>query len=69
MFMYSVNLIWSKEDGAYMASVPEFPNLSAFGKTPGEAAREAEIAARGFMEVMREDGCEIPEPHILEKAA
>ncbi len=29
MFMYSVNLIWSEEDRAYMATVPEFPNLSA----------------------------------------
>ena len=33
------------------------------------ATFEAEIAVRGFIEVMREDGCEIPEPYILEKAA
>ncbi len=69
MFRYSANLIWSEEDGAYMATVPEFPNLSAFGKTPREAVREAETAVRGFIEVMKEDGCEIPESLVLDRAA
>ena len=69
MFRYAVNLIWSGEDNAYIATVPEFPNLSAFGKTPREAVREAETAVRGFIEVMKADGCEIPEPSVLEKAA
>ncbi len=69
MFKYSINLIWSEEDKAYIATVPEFPNLSAFGETPQQALKEAETAIKGFIEVLRQDGCEIPEPLILNKCA
>jgi predicted RNase H-like HicB family nuclease len=69
MFKYSVNLVWSEEDRSYIATVPEFPNLSAFGKTPQEAAREAETAVKGFIAVLKEDGEEIPEPLTLERKA
>jgi len=65
MFKYSINLFWSEEDKSYIATVPEFPNLSAFGKTPQEALKEAEIAIQGFIEVLKEDGCEISEPYTL----
>jgi predicted RNase H-like HicB family nuclease len=69
MSKYSMNLIWSEEDNAYIVTVPEFPNLSAFGKTPQQAVNEAEIAIRGFIEVLTQDGCEIPKPMTLNKAA
>ncbi len=65
MFKYSINLIWSDEDGCYVATIPEFPGLSAFGETPEEAVEEAKIAAEGFIEVYKEDGCELPEPEKL----
>jgi len=65
MFKYSINLIWSDEDNCYVATVSEFPGLSAFGDTPEEAAEEAKIAAEGFLKVYEEDGCPIPEPKIL----
>ncbi len=65
MFKYSINLTWSDEDDSYVATVPEFPGLSAFGETPEEAVKEAKIAVKGFVEVFKEDGEEIPEPNKL----
>ncbi len=65
MFKYSINLTWSDEDNCYVATVSEFPGLSAFGDTPEEAVEEAKIAVEGFLKVYEEDGCPIPEPEIL----
>ncbi len=65
MFKYSINLAWSKEDECYVATVPEFPGLSAMGETPEKAAEEAKIAVDGFLEIYLEDGCEIPEPETV----
>jgi len=64
-FKYSINLMWSDEDESYVATIPEFPGLSAFGDTPEEAAGEAKIAAEGFMEVFKEDGRSLPDPALL----
>ena len=65
MFKYSINLTWSDEDNCYVATVSEFPGLSAFGDTPEEAVEEAKIAVEGFLKIYKEDGCPIPEPEIL----
>lgn len=66
MFKYSINLLWSESDDCYIATISEFPGLSAFGETPEKAVKEAEIAAKGFLEVYKEDGNAIPEPELLE---
>jgi predicted RNase H-like HicB family nuclease len=68
MFKYSVQLFWSEEDDAYVATIEELPGLSAFGDTPEEAAREARIAAEGFLKVMKEDGEIIPQPHTRSRS-
>ncbi len=65
MFKYSINLTWSDEDNCYVATVSEFPGLSAFGDTPEEAIEEAKIAVEGFLKVYKEDGCPIPKPETL----
>ena len=62
MLHYSINITWSDEDGTFVATCPELPGLSAFGDTPDEAAREAHVAAQGFIKIMQADGDEIPEP-------
>lgn len=67
MFKYSITLDWSTEDDCYLATIKEFPGLSAFGDTPEEAAHEAQVAAEGMIEVMKEDGQEIPEPTITRR--
>ena len=50
------NLVWSDEDDCYLATFSEFPGLITHGDTPEEAAAEAEIAAKGFIEIYKEDG-------------
>ena len=67
MFKYSINLDWSNEDDCYLATIKEFPGLSAFGDTPEQAAHEAQIAAEAMIEVLKEDGEEIPEPTLTRK--
>jgi predicted RNase H-like HicB family nuclease len=66
MLNYSVEAIWSEEDECYIATIPEFPGLSAFGDTQEKAIKEAKIALKGFIKVYKEDGCDLPKPYILE---
>jgi predicted RNase H-like HicB family nuclease len=66
MEKYSINIIYSEEDEGYVATIPEFPGLSAYGETPEEAIEEAQIVLKGFIEVFKEDGCKIPAPHTFE---
>lgn len=65
MFKYSMNLAWSEDDSCYVATVAEFPGLSAFGESPEEAAKEAKTAVDGFLKVYEEDGDPVPEPNML----
>jgi predicted RNase H-like HicB family nuclease len=65
MFKYSINLVWSDNDENYVATIPEFPGLSTFGKTPEEAIKEAKTACELFIEDMIEDGEEIPKPATI----
>ncbi len=66
MEKYSVNIVYSEEDEGYIATIPEFPGLSAYGETPEETIKEAQIALKGFIKVFKEDGCKIPIPQTLE---
>ncbi|MDY6953134.1 MAG: toxin-antitoxin system HicB family antitoxin [Thermodesulfobacteriota bacterium] len=65
MSRHSTLIQWSEEDEAYVAVVPELPGLSAFGSSPEEAVKELAIAKEAFLEVLVEDGEEIPEPEVL----
>ena len=67
MFKYSIYLFWNEADQGYVATIDEFPGLSAFGETPEEATMEARIAAEGFFKVMEEDGESIPVPKTIRK--
>jgi len=62
---YSVVLQWSEEDGGYIATIPELPGLSAFGVSPEEAIRQLTVAKKAFLNVMAEDGEEIPDAEIF----
>ncbi len=66
MLKYSVNIVWSEEDDAFLATIPEFPGLSAFGETHQEAIQEALTAAEGMIEVMQQDNEKIPKPNTKE---
>lgn len=62
---YSMVIQWSEEDGGYIATIPELSGLSAFGVTREEALQELEVAKEAYLEVFKEDGCELPEPDTL----
>jgi predicted HicB family RNase H-like nuclease len=59
---YSVKIIWSEEDEAFLATIPEFPGLSAFGETQQEALEEALFVAEDMIDIKEEDGDPLPEP-------
>ncbi len=65
MFKYSMQLFWSEADGEYVALIPELKDLNALAKTPEEAAHEAQVVAKIFLEDMAECGQKPPEPQIL----
>ena len=44
MNKYSMVVQWSEEDEGYIATIPEFTGLSAFGVTKEEALKELEVA-------------------------
>ena len=65
MSKHSILVQWSDEDNTYIATVYELPGLSAFGPSPEEAVKELSIAKKAYLEVLEEDGEEIPEPDVL----
>lgn len=67
MNKYSVNIFWSDEDEGYIAVSPEFPGLSAFGKTPEKAIAEAQVALKLFIDTYEEEGLPLPEPQIVQR--
>jgi predicted RNase H-like HicB family nuclease len=57
---YEIILYWSKDDGAFIAEVPESPGCAADGKTRAEALATAEIIIREWIETAREINRPIP---------
>lgn len=62
---YSFRVLWSDEDECYIATSPEFPNLSAFGDSAQEALAELDIALEAAIETYEEEGWELPLPQKL----
>lgn len=57
---YHINMFWSEEDGSWIAEVPDLRGCSAHGRTPAEAAREAEDAMALWLETAASEGLPIP---------
>jgi antitoxin HicB len=64
MNKYAINILWSEEDGEYVATCPAFPGLSALGETEEEALAEAKVALGLFIKTCEERGIPLPEPEI-----
>ena len=62
MAKYEIIIWWSKEDGCYLAEVPELPGCMADGETLAEVTKEIEESIKIWIEVNRERGVAIPEP-------
>lgn len=65
MLRYSRKVVWSTDDGCFIATVPEFEGVSAHGSTPSEALSELEVALGLAIETYEEEGWELPQPARL----
>jgi antitoxin HicB len=63
MSHYSINITWSDEDKGFIATIPEFRNLSAFGHTYEEALKEAETVLEGYVESLQGENIPLPEAY------
>ena len=66
---YEIIIYWSKEDGCYLAEVPDLPGCMADGATLNEVATNVELIIREWIECALLDGEAIPEPRIKAKYA
>ncbi len=66
---YTIQLIWSPEDGAYIGMVAELPGCMADGSTPEEALANVRGVIQEWIETAKEEGREIPRPLTVEDFA
>ncbi len=62
---YGASVLWSDEDESFVATVPEFPHLSALGLTPMAALEELGVALELLVESLEAHGRPLPEPYKL----
>jgi len=65
MDKYSMEIIWSDEDQAYIVTVPELPGCKTHGSTYEEAVQQGNDAIRSWIEASRAWGDPIPPPRKL----
>lgn len=66
---YAVHIFWSDEDQGFIATCDEFPGLSAFGESRGEALNEAQVAIDLMIETNTSSGLSLPVPRKVLLAA
>jgi predicted RNase H-like HicB family nuclease len=59
---YHINIVWSEEDGGYIADIPDLRACSAFGASPAETLAQVELAKAAWLEAARAEGKPIPVP-------
>ena len=59
---YHINILFSEEDGGYIADIPDLNCCSAFGNTPEEALHEVLIAKNLWIEASKMNDRKIPLP-------
>jgi len=59
---YHINIFYSKEDGGYVADIPDLEACSAFGDTPEEALAAVERAKAAWLRAARAARKPIPKP-------
>ena len=62
MHKYEIIMYWSREDGVFVAEVPELPGCAAHGDTQDSALRNVNQAMDLWLETACEFGDPIPEP-------
>jgi predicted RNase H-like HicB family nuclease len=59
---YELIIYWSKEDDSFIVEVPKLPGCMADGQTYADAAANAEVVIKEWIETARKLGRAIPEP-------
>lgn len=59
---YHINVFWSAEDECWLADVPDLSPCTSHGDTPTEAMANIRDVVKGWIEVARDKGFDIPEP-------
>jgi predicted RNase H-like HicB family nuclease len=59
---YEVIIYWSKDDGAFIAEVPELAGCMADGRTPAAALKAAQRVAKEWLATAQKLGRPIPVP-------
>ena len=62
---YSMEIIWSDEDQAYIVTVPELPGCRTHGRTYEKAVQQGKDAIRSWIEASQAWGDPIPPPRKL----
>ena len=62
MHKYEIIIYWSRQDGVFVAEVPELPGCVAHGDTQQAALRNVNQAMDLWLDTAREFGDPIPEP-------
>jgi predicted RNase H-like HicB family nuclease len=59
---YEIVIYWSKEDGCFLAEVPEIPKLITDGSTRSQALANAEEMIASYLATAKEAGWQVPQP-------
>jgi len=59
---YHIAIFYSREDGGYIADIPNLRSCSGFGATAEEALAEVEKAKAAWIAAARETGKRVPPP-------
>lgn len=62
---YSILLMWSDETHAYLASIPELPEVRAAGNTMTEALQAVQAQLDAYVQSQRATGQNLPEARAL----
>jgi len=65
--IYFPAIVETGDKPGYSVFFPDLPGLTSAGDSEQEAARNAEEALRGHLELMIEEGLDIPEPSALDR--
>jgi len=66
MHKYSMRVAWSDEDGMFVATCPEFSDISALGFTYEEAVAELQTVIELAVATYEDEGKPLPQPQLRE---
>ena len=62
MIKYELIIVWSEDDQAFIAEIPELAGCAADGSTYQETVANAEVVIQEWIETAKELGRPLPEP-------